>query len=128
MCSGAESEHMSIRRPLLLVVVGAAHRLRRGFVDKPGVPSDEDLCTRQEACGWYMQKFSRTEQQWQDLYFFREAEATQADFDMMNFWTANHPDSQFQVGHVASSYDVPVKEMLLDGVHARVKEEEKNSS
>ena len=103
MCSVAESDQTSIRRSFLLVIVGAAHRLRRGFVNKPGVPTDEELRTRQEACGWYMQKFSRTEQQWEDLYFFREAEATQADFDIMNFWTANHPDSQFQVGHAAFS-------------------------
>ena len=80
-----------------------------------------ELCARQEACGWYMQKFSRTEQQWQDLYFFREAEATQGDFDMMNFWIANHPDSEFQVGHAAYSCDAPLTELLLGALHAATK-------
>ena len=61
MCSLAKAE--SSTRSVLLVVAGATHRLRRGFVDRPGVPSDKELCARQEACGWYMQKFSRTEQQ-----------------------------------------------------------------
>ena len=119
---------MSSRRSVLLVVAGAAHRLRRGFVDRPGVPSDEELCTRHAACGWYMQKFSRTEQQWQDLYFFREAEATQGDFDMMNFWIANHPDSEFQVGHAAYPCDAPLQDFPLAVLRATMRGEEKDGN
>ena len=78
----------------------------------------------QEACGWYMQKFSRTEQQWQDLYFFREAEATQGDFDMMNFWTANHPDSEFQVGHAAYSCNATFKYFVSGIMHAKIRRAE----
>ena len=43
-----------------------------------------------------MQKFSRSKQQWEDLYFFTQRADLQPDFTMMNFWIANHHSSIFR--------------------------------
>ncbi|CAL5220030.1 g1976 [Coccomyxa viridis] len=77
---------------------GSSHRIRRGFVDSVSVPTEKDLATRPERCGWYMQKYSRTKQKWQDLYFLTERADLQPDFIMMNFWISNHHSSIFREG------------------------------
>ena len=71
------------------VSADATHRLRRGFIGTTGTPSKQDLADRPQACGWYMQKYSKTDREWQDLYVFNEANlALQRDFDVMNFYLA----------------------------------------
>lgn len=44
---------------------GASHRVRRGFIGRLGTPTAEDLAKRPQSCGWYMQRHSKTEQEWQ---------------------------------------------------------------
>lgn len=76
------------------VSADATHRLRRGFIAMTGTPSKEDLVDRPQACGWYMQKYSETDKEWQDLYVFNEANlALQSDFDVMNFYLATFKES-----------------------------------
>ena len=65
-------------------------------MDSVGVPTEDDLASRPAFCGWVMQKYSRTQQIWEDLYFFTERADLQPDFDMMNFWIANHQSSIFR--------------------------------
>ncbi len=72
----------------------ATHRLRRGFIAMTGTPSTQDLVDRPHACGWYMQRYSETDMEWQDLYVFNEANlALQRDFDVMNFYLATFRES-----------------------------------
>ena len=71
------------------VSADATHRLRRGFIGMAGTPSKQDLVDRPQACGWYMQRYSETDKEWQDLYVFNEANlALQRDFEVMNFYLA----------------------------------------
>ena len=65
-------------------------------MDSVSVPTEKDLATSPEHCGWYMQKYSRTKQKWEDLYFLTERADLQADFVMMNFWISNHYSSIFK--------------------------------
>ena len=65
-------------------------------MDSDRVPTEDDLITRPAFCGWYMQKYSRTQQKWKDLYCFTERADLQPDLDMMNFWIANHHSSIFR--------------------------------
>lgn len=65
-------------------------------MDSVRVPTQDDLATRPEFCGWYMQRYSRSKQRWVDIYFFTERADLQADFVMMNFWISNHHSSIFR--------------------------------
>lgn len=47
------------------MIAGATHRIRRGFVDRQGTPTESDLAARPHICGWFMQRYSRTLKQWQ---------------------------------------------------------------
>ena len=59
-----------------------------------GTPSTQDLVDRPQACGWYMQRYSETGMEWQDLYVFNETNlALQRDFDVMNFYLATFEES-----------------------------------
>ena len=76
------------------VSADATHRLRRGFIGTTGTPAKQDLVDRPQACGWYMQRYSETDKEWQDLFVFNEANlALQRDFDVMNFYLATFEES-----------------------------------
>ena len=76
------------------VSADATHRLRRGFIGMTGAPSKQDLVDRPQACAWYMQRYSETDKEWQDLYVFNEANlALQRDFEVMNFYLATFKES-----------------------------------
>ena len=76
---------------------GASHRVRRGFIGRPGRPSAHELAARPQECGWYMQRWSETDAEWLDLYVFNEKNLSlQNDFDMMNYWVATCSTSMFQ--------------------------------
>ena len=79
------------------MAAGASHRVRRGFIGKPGTPSADDLASRPQECGWYMQRWSETDKEWLDLYVFNETNLSlQKDFNMMSFWVANCDTSMFR--------------------------------
>ena len=69
--------------------------MRRGFLGRRGSPTQHDLAARPHACGWYLQKYSTTNQQWEDLYFFTEREAQQGDFDVLNHYISTSERSLF---------------------------------
>ena len=49
-----------------------------------GTPSEQNLVDRPHVYAWYMQRYSETEKEWQDLYVFNEANlALQRDFNVM---------------------------------------------
>ena len=83
---------------------GASHRVRRGFIGRPGHPSADDLAERPQECAWYMQRWSETDEEWMDVYVFNEKNLSlQNDFNVMNFFVANSATSMFQKVTLAPS-------------------------
>ena len=75
--------------PAIQACIAGTNRVRKGVLGSSLAPSETGAPHRE---GWYMQRYSRGRQRWDDLYFFTEQEWREVDYQIPNFWCSNrHP-------------------------------------